>query len=346
MEKRAQSWTLGKLAELLRAELHGPEDMRIDGPAPADSDDPVGIAFCESDEYQAAAETCGVGALILGNGKASFKPHLNVESPRIAFGMLLALCSRPLPINAGIHPAAQVNPEAEVNPSACIGPNVVIEAGASVGPGARIYANTYVGENCTVGENAILYPNVTLYQNVDVGARAIIHSSAVIGADGFGFVWDGKRRVKVPQVGRVVIGEDAEIGAATTIDRATAGATVIGRGTKIDNLVQIGHNCRVGVDGVIVSQSGISGSCIIGDRVMMAGQCGISDHARIGDDITLGGRTATSQDIDEPGVYLGVPARPVKEALRSLMLQPKLPEIYSRLRQLEKRLAELEKGDE
>lgn len=329
---------------MLKGELCGPPDFRIDRPAPADSDDPGGIAFCESDEYLSAAESSRVGALLVGRGALANKPHIKVDSPRASFGMLLALTARPLPIEPGIHPSAVISPRAAVHESACIGPYVVIEQGATVGAGARVYPFCYVGENCSVGENAILYPSVTLYQDVEIGARTIVHSSAVIGSDGFGFVWDGKRRVKVPQVGRVIIGEDAEIGSATTIDRATAGDTVIGRGTKLDNLVQVGHNCRIGEDGVIAGQSGVSGSCVIGDRFVMAGQCGLSDHAHITDDVTFAGRTATSQDITEAGVYFGAPARPAREALKAFMLQPKLPELVSRIRKLEKRLEELEKG--
>lgn len=328
---------------MLKGELRGPAELRIDRPAPADSDDPHGIAFCESEDYLAVAESSGVAALLVSRSMAVSKPHVAVDSPRAAFGMLLALSARPLPIEQGIHPTASVSPLAEVHESACIGPFVVIERGAEVAGGARVYPFCYVGENCVVGESATLYPSVTLYQDVEIGARTIIHSGAVIGADGFGFVWDGKRRVKVPQIGRVVIGQDAEIGAGTTIDRATAGETVIGRGTKIDNQVQIGHNCRIGEDGVIAGQSGLSGSCVVGDRFMMAGQCGLSDHAVITDDVTFAGRTATSQNITEPGVYFGVPAAPAQEALRTYVLAPKLPEMFSRIKKLERRLAELEK---
>ncbi len=343
MEKRSQGWTLGEVATMLKGELVGPAELRVDRPAPADSDDPTGIAFCESDEYLAVAERSGVGSLLISSTSSSSKPHIRVASPRAAFGMLLALSSRPLPIEPGIHPTAIVSPEAVVHENASIGPYVVVERGATIGAGARVYAFTYIGESCIVGENAILYPNVTLYQDVEVGARTIIHSSAVLGSDGFGFVWDGRRRVKVPQVGRVVIGEDAEIGAATTIDRATAGETVVGRGTKLDNQVQVGHNCQIGEDGVIAGQCGISGSCVIGDRFVMGGQCGLSDHAEIVDDVTFAGRTATSKDISKPGIYFGVPALPATEALRAFVLQPKLPDMFARLKVLEKRLAELEK---
>lgn len=328
---------------MLKGDLHGPPDMPIARPATADSDDPQGIAFCESDTYLATAESRGVGALIVKRGVETAKPSIQVDSPRAAFGMLLALSARPLPIQPGIDATALVSEEADVDESACIGPYVVVERGAVIEAGARVYPFCYIGEGCSIGENAILYPNVTLYQDVEVGARTIIHSSAVLGADGFGFVWDGKRRIKIPQVGRVVIGDDAEIGAATTIDRATAGETVIGRGTKLDNLIQVGHNCRIGTDGVIAGQSGISGSCVVGDRFVMGGQSALSDHATIGDDVTFGGRTATSQDITEPGVYFGVPAGPANEMIRAFVLQPKLPELFSRLRKLEKRLEELEK---
>lgn len=346
METRSHGWTLGSLAGILKGELHGPTDMAIARPVAADSDDPLGIAFCESDEYLAKAEQHGVGALILKHGSDSTKPFIAVDSPRASFGMLLALSVRPLPINSGIHETALVSDEATVHETACIGPYVVVEKGAVIAAGVRIYPFCYVGENCEIGESSILYPNVTLYQDVEIGARAIVHSSAVLGADGFGFVWDGKRRVKVPQVGRVVLGDDVEVGAATTIDRATAGETSVGRGTKLDNLVQVGHNCRIGEDGVIAGQSGISGSCVIGDRFVMGGQGGLSDHANITDDVVFAGRTATSQDITESGAYFGVPAGKASEMLRAFVLQPKLPEMFSRLRKLEKRLAELEKkGD-
>lgn len=345
MEKRTQSWTLGYLAEILKGDLHGPADLEIKRPAPADSNDAAGIAFCESEQYLATAETAGVGALILPRELASRKPYIAVDSPRMAFGMLLALSQRPLPLNSGIHPTAVISEDATIADTASIGAYVVIESGARIGSGAKIYPFTYVGEDCFIDEYAVLYPNVTLYQDVEVGARAIIHSSAVLGADGFGFVWDGKRRIKVPQVGRVVIGADAEIGAATTIDRATAGETSIGRGTKLDNLVQVGHNCKLGEDGVIAGLTGISGSCVVGDRFILGGQCGLSDHAVLGDDIVFAGRTATSQTISEPGAYFGTPAQPASEGIKAMLLAAKLPELVSRIRTLEKKLAKLEKGE-
>lgn len=242
MEKRAQPWTLGGLADLLGGELHGPADLPIARPAPAHGEDPQGIAFCESDDYIAKAEASGVGAILVPRGATTHKPSIAVDSPRAAFGMLLAMAARPLPLNAGVHATAVVSAEAQVHETAAIGPYAVVERGARIGAGVRIYPFAYIGEDCDVGDQATIYPHAVLYQDVEIGARTIIHAGAILGADGFGFVWDGRRRVKVPQVGRVEIGADCEIGAGTTIDRATAGATRIGRGTKLDNLVQIGQD--------------------------------------------------------------------------------------------------------
>jgi len=347
MEKDTPVWTLAELAEILGGTISGHPNHIVRRPVPADSDDPDGIAFCESEPYLEKAHAHGVGALILPHSMFSnLKPSLHVEHPRLAFGRLLAMSSRPLPIASGIHPTAVVDPTAEIDPSASIGAYAVVERGAEIRANAKVFPFAYVGDNCVVGDSAILYPHAVLYQDVKVGARTIIHSGVVLGADGFGFMWDGKKQFKVPQVGQVTIGDDCEIGANTTIDRATAGATSIGRGTKLDNLIQIGHNVKIGEDGVFASQTGISGSTTLGDRIVMGGQCAIGDHITITDDVTMGGHSGTSQDILEKGAYFGMPAKPAAEGLKSFLMVPKLPEIFSRLRALEKRVAEMEKEGE
>jgi len=347
MEKDTPGWTLAELAELLGGVVAGHPNHIVRRPVPAESDDPEGIAFCESEPYLEKAHVHGVGALILPHTMFShLKPTIHVEHPRVAFGKLLAMSRRPLPIQPGIHPTAVVDPDAEVDESAFIGAYVVVEQGARVGAKAKIFPHCYVGENCTVGDGAVLYPQVVLYQDVSVGARTVLHSGVVLGADGFGFIWDGKQQVKVPQVGQVAIGDDAEIGANTTIDRATAGATSVGQGTKLDNLIQIGHNVTIGENTVIASQTGVSGSTKIGSRVTMGGQCAIGDHITIVDDVIFGGHSGTSQDILERGAYFGMPAKPAAEGLKTYMTLPRLPEILSRVRHLERRLAELEKKGE
>lgn len=323
--------------------LEGPADRRVLRAVPSDSDDLEGISFAEDADHLAAAEASGVGAVIVGNDCApSGKPHIVVADPRSAFAAMLAMMVRPLPIESGVHSSALVMCGGEVDPTAKVGPYAIVEAGARVGPGARVYPFCYVGENCTIGEGSVLYPHVVLYRDVQLGRYCVIHSGAVLGADGFGYVWTGAHREKVPQVGEVKLGDEVEVGANSAIDRATAGATTIGQGTKIDNLVQVGHNVRIGDHCVIAGQAGLSGSSRLGHRVTMGGQAALSHHAHVGDDIVLGGRTGVTQDIEDPGEYAGLPAMPLAEALRSMALATRLPELLSRIRKLEKRIEEME----
>lgn len=343
MEKVTQSWTLGELAEILGGTVASHPHYIVKRPVPADSNDPEGIAFCESEPYLEKAHASGVGALILPYAlRSHLKPAIYVEYPRLAFGKLLAISQRSLPMNTGIHPTAVIHEEAYVSESAQIGAHAIIEAGAWIGDKARVFANSYVGENCRIGNDSVLFPNVVLYQDVTVGERCILHSGVVVGADGFGFMWDGNRQFKVPQVGGVDIEDDVEIGANTTIDRATAGTTRIGAGTKLDNLVQIAHNVEVGRDSVIAGQSGIAGSAKVGARATIGGGSAVRDHVTITDDVMLGGGSGVASDIKEKGAYFGRPAIPAGEGLRAFMMVPKLPDFLSRIRALEKKVKELE----
>lgn len=344
MEKDVQGWSLGELAELFGGELAGPADLRILRPVPADTEpDPHGLTFAENGNYLKLAEEGGAAAILVPKDAEVTKPAIRVDRPREAFGRLLGMCHRPLPIEANVHPTAVVSAEAHVDPTASIGPYAVIERGAKVGAGCRVFPFCYVGENCELGEGTILHPHAVLVQDIVLGARCLVHPGAVLGADGFGFVWDGKRRVKVPQVGRVVLGDDVEVGANTAIDRATAGNTEVGAGTKLDNLVQIGHNTKIGEHTVIASLAGISGSTRIGNRVTIAGQVATSDHVSVADDITLAGRTGVTGDLKEPGAYFGLPARPLGEAMRTMVLVTKLQDLFDRVRALERKLKQNEK---
>ena len=343
MEKSSPRYTLSSLAQLLGGTSEGPENKPLDQPVPAGDCDPLGITFAENDKYLALAESSDIGAIIVGKDmRTSDKALIRVESPRMAFGMLLSMSERHMSIEPGVHPTAVVAPSASVHPAACVGAYVVIQAGVKIERGAKIFPFAFVGDECEIGKNAILYPHVVLYRDVSVGANSIIHSGAVLGADGFGYVWTGKERMKVPQGGRVVVDADAEIGANTTIDRATAGATTIGEGVKLDNLVQIGHNVSIGDHSVIAAQSGISGSTNVGKRVVMGGNVGTNDHISIADDVVLGGRSGVDRDIKEAGLYFGTPARPGAEAKRSMLIIPKLPDLLSSIRALEKKVKELE----
>ncbi len=346
MEKNAPPWTLGQLAQMLQGELCGPADKLIEKPVNSSSQDATGIAFAEDEDHVKKAEESGLGAVLVAPGVTTAKPSIQVASPRSSFGRLLALSVRPLPMNAGCHPTAIVDRDARVHETASIGPYAVVERGASIGQNSRIFAFSYIGEGCTVGDDCSIHPHVVLYQDVTVGNGTVIHSGTVVGADGFGYYWDGSKRVKVPQVGGVYLGDNVEIGALTAIDRATAGTTSIGDGTKIDNFCQIAHNVEIGEHTVIAAMAGISGSAKIGSRVTMAGGVDLRDHVSIVDDVVLGGRTGVAQDITKPGTYFGIPAMPMTDALRNMVIATRLPELVARLRKLERRVDSVKKGDE
>ncbi len=343
MAQPEQSWTLGQLAEWLNAELTGDAELRIARPVPADSNDPQGIAFAESEAFLQKGLESQVGALIISRTMPAVtqKPTLRVDSPRMAFAWLLHKVRRPLAIEPGVHPLAVIHPEAEIDETASVGPFAVVERGAALGPQTRVHAHAYIGENCVLGEKTEIYPHAVLVQDVTIGARCTVFSGAVLGSDGFGFVWNGSHRVKIPQVGRVVLEDDVEIGAGTCVDRATSGETRIRQGTKIDNMVQVGHNVTIGAHGVVAAHVAFAGSVTIGDRITIAGQTAIKDGVTVCDDVILGGRTGVMADIDVPGDYLGMPAVRLREELRQLAALQRLPDLLKRVKQLETELEKL-----
>lgn len=331
-------WTLAELAPLLGASVGTSPDFVVTRPASYDEDDPHGLAYCAGPKHARIAAQHAVGALILPPGLVVERPCLYAEHPKAAFARFLALCRRPLPLPQGIHPTAVVDPDAGIAPGASVGPYVVVARGARIAAGARVFPFCYVGEDCVVGPDTVLYPHVVLYQDVHVGARCIVHAHAVLGADGFGFLWDGTRQVKIEQVGGVRIGDDVEIGAGSAVDRATSGATRVGDGVKVDNLVQIGHNAEVGPHSLICGQAGVAGSAVLGRRVTMAGQSAVTDHVTVGDEVTLAARAGASRDITEPVMHYGFPARP--DGLRISAALAELPRLRDRLQRLERLLAE------
>jgi UDP-3-O-[3-hydroxymyristoyl] glucosamine N-acyltransferase len=222
-----------------------------------------------------------------------------------------------------------------------VGPLTVVEAGAVVGPGVRLHALVYVGTGVEIGEGTIVYPHVSLRDGVRVGRRVVIHAGAVLGADGFGFAFDGSAHRKIPQVGGVVIEDDVEIGANTTIDRATFGDTIVRRGTKIDNLVQIGHNVEVGEHSLLVAQVGVSGSSRLGRGVVLAGQVGVADHVTLGDGVVATAQSGIPSSVEAGERVMGTPARAIGQARRIAVAQARVPELLQRVRALEQRLERL-----
>jgi UDP-3-O-[3-hydroxymyristoyl] glucosamine N-acyltransferase len=261
---------------------------------------------------------------------------VRVDDPRRALARVLpALYPERVPA-PGVHPTAVLGDGVAIAASATVGPCAVIGDGCVVGERARIGAQTVLGERCRVGDDAVLHAHVTLYDGASVGDRSVIHSGARIGADGFGFVWEGGGHRKVPQVGGCRVENDVEIGCNTTIDRGSVGDTVIGAGSKIDNLVQIGHNCRIGRHVIIISQVGISGSTRVGDGAVLAGQAGVGGHLEIGAGARVAGQAGVTASVDAGATVSGYPARPHREAMRAQAAVFKLPELMKRLRELER----------
>jgi UDP-3-O-[3-hydroxymyristoyl] glucosamine N-acyltransferase len=335
-------FTLGHLAEALGGTLEGDAARVVSGVATLESAGPDQISFCSDARYQATARASRAGAFLAPEGITDLPgPVVRTANPQLALIRLLRLFYPEPDTAAGIHPSAVVAADAAVHPTATVGPLAVIESGAAVGPGARVFPLVYVGRDAQIGQDTVLYPHVVVRERVRIGRRVIVHAGAVLGADGFGYAPDGGVHRHIPQVGSVVIEDDVDIGANTTIDRATLGDTIVRRGTKIDNLVQIGHNVEVGEDCIIVAQVGLAGSVRVGRRVVLAGQVGVADHVRIGDGVIVGAQSGLPSDILEPGTYLGYPARRALESKRIMVAETQLPELIRRVRKLEQRLARL-----
>ena len=334
---------LGVLAERIGCRLDGDGAIDVAAIRALDEAGPADLTFLTDAKRVALVSTSRAAAVILpDSAPAVDRPALRTPNPYLALARALAELHPAARVAAGIHPSATVAADARVDAGASIGPLCVISSGAEIDAGTVLDAQVFVGANVRIGRDSRIFPHVTLREGAQLGARVTVHAGAVIGADGFGYAREGARYVKIPQIGRVVLEDDVEIGANVTIDRATLGATRIGRGTKIDNLVQIAHNVQVGEDTVIVAQVGIAGSSQIGSRVTLAGQVGVVDHVRIGDDVVVGAQAGVANDIPPRTVALGSPAVPHLEFKRQLAATARLPLLGKTLRALEERLRALE----
>jgi UDP-3-O-[3-hydroxymyristoyl] glucosamine N-acyltransferase len=337
------SFTLGRLADALGASLVGDAARVVTGVAPLETAGPEHVSFLTDRKYLKQAADSRAGALLVARDVSGLPGALlQVDHPQQALIALLELFHPQSPPPAGIHPSACVAESARVDRSASVAPLAVVEAGAVIGPRSRVGALSFVGARASLGEDVCLYPRVVVREDVRIGNRVIVHPGAVLGADGFGYAFDGRTHRKIPQVGGLRIEDDVEIGANSAIDRATLGETVVRRGTKIDNLVQIGHNCDVGEDVILVSQVGIAGSSRVGNRAMLAGQVGVADHVTIGAGAILTAKSGVPSDVPGGEVWGGLPSRPVAETRRIWASENQLPELIKRVRALEKRVRELE----
>jgi UDP-3-O-[3-hydroxymyristoyl] glucosamine N-acyltransferase len=334
------SFTAAEIAKLLGGEVLGDATLVLHRFAPADRAQPGDLTFAENENYFARAEQSAASAIIVdGPFSSGRKTLVRVPNARLAFAKVLPLFF-PEPVYApGIHPTAVVAAGAQVDASAHIGPYCVLGEGVRIGPRSVLQGGNHVGANCALGEEVNLFPNVTLYPGTEIGSRVRIHSGTVIGSDGFGYVFDAGIHRKVPQIGNVVIRDDVEVGANVTIDRGALGPTIIGRGTKIDNLVQIAHNVVVGDNCLIVSQAGIAGSTKLGNYVILAGQVGIAGHLKIGNRVSVAAQSGVMTNIPDGEKYLWSPAQPDRQAKRQMIALQQLPELLRRVHALEKKAA-------
>lgn len=341
-----REWTLGDLAGMVGGELEGDPLLCITGVSPIEAAGPGDITFAEDAKKASAAARGRAGAVVVPRGvRLEGKPCIIVDNPRLAFAEILAAFGpEPGGPAEGIDPRSAVDPTAIILAGARIGPNVTIEAGATIGEKAVLYPGVYIGCDARVGAGTVIYPNAVVRERVVIGRNVIIHPGAVIGADGFGYVESGGAHHKIPQIGTVVIEDDVEIGANACVDRATMGATVIGRGTKVDNLVQIGHNVKVGENCVIVGLTGVGGSSEIGASSTIAGGVGVKDHVRIGPGSVVAACTLVCTNLP-PGAFVsGSPARPHREQLAIEAAVRKLPELLERVRSLEAEIEGIKRG--
>jgi UDP-3-O-[3-hydroxymyristoyl] glucosamine N-acyltransferase len=336
-------FTLGQLAEALDAKLDGDATRVVTGLAPLDAASPTDISFLTDPRYETAARGSRAGAFIAPVGTRGLPaPVLECRSPQRALIELLRLFFPVAAPPPGVHASAVVASGAVVDPSASIGALAVIEAGARIGARVHVFPLAYVGRGVEIGEDSVLHPHVVLRDGVRLGRRVVVHAGAVLGADGFGYTPDGGRHAKIPQVGGVLVEDDVEIGANTTIDRATLGATVVRRGTKIDNLVQVAHNVEIGEDCIVAAQTGIAGSSRIGRGAVLAGQVGIGDHVTVGEGAMLGAQSGVAQDVAPGAKLTGTWGRPIMQTRRIWAAQAELPAMVTRMKKLEQRVAELE----
>ncbi|MBD3225807.1 MAG: UDP-3-O-(3-hydroxymyristoyl)glucosamine N-acyltransferase [Caldithrix sp.] len=338
---------LYEIAELLDGELHGPNDLEIQGVSKIDEAGTGDISFISNPKYRKFLSQTKASAVILNkNSEPTDLPHIFVDDAYVGFVLLLKAFSpkahdyiRGISERADVHHSTQVGENVHIGPFTYIGPDVTIGKNTIIYPGSVILKKVSIGEKC------LIYPNVSIREECEIGNRVIIQNGAVVGSDGFGFAPKGKEYIKIPQLGKVIVEDDVEVGANVTIDRATLGATIIKKGTKLDNLVQIAHNVVVGENSVVAAQSGIAGSSKIGQHAVIGGQVGVSGHITLGDNVTVAAQSGISKSVEDGMVLFGTPALPLTRQKRIDVSLRHLPELVKKINRLEKELEGLKERD-
>jgi UDP-3-O-[3-hydroxymyristoyl] glucosamine N-acyltransferase len=328
--------TLGELAELVQGRVQGSPARVVRGVRPLGTAGPDELSFLTSPKYRDEARSSRAGALLVGKEEPGL-PHdqLVCADAGWALGEILRHFHPAAAATPGVHLTAVVAATAAVDPTATVGPQAVVGEGSRIEAGAVLHAGAVVGARCRVGPGSVIHPRAVLYDDTELGSRVVVHAGAVLGADGFGYAQRGGALVKVPQVGRVVVEDDVEIGANTTIDRATLEETRIGAGSKLDNLVQVGHNVRLGKGCVLCGQAGVAGSTRLGDGVVLAGQAGVGGHLELGDGVQVAAKSAALQSAPAGSKLAGVPAVPLGEWRRQVTWLGRLGDLARRVRRLE-----------
>lgn len=334
--------TIAEVAAQIRGEVIGDASTPISGFTSADRASSGDLTFAENSKYFAAAEASAASAILVSETVANTsKALVKVPNVRIAVAQLLPKFFPPDEFAPGIHSSAEIHSTAQVDPAAHIGAHCVVGARTRIGARCVLMGGNHLGAGCELAEDVRLFPNVVLYARTKIGKRVAIHASTVIGSDGYGYVFDQGRHHKVLQVGNVVIEDDVEIGANAAIDRAAFGSTIIGAGTKIDNLVHVAHNVVMGKHCLVMGQCGFAGSTHLGDYAVIASQSGIAGHLKLGRQSTVGAKSGVMRDVADGETVLGIPAQPHKQMKRQWIAVQHLPEITKRLRELEQQVQEL-----
>ena len=335
-------FTLARVAETVGGRVAGDPSLRLTGVQGLAEAGPTDLSWVAEERLLRQAAESRAGALLVPSEElAAGKPAVVCAHPGLALAAWLAVWRPPARPSPGVSKGARVHPSAKLGKGVAIAAGATVEAGAVVGDRTVLSAGSFVGRDAFLGEDCFLHPHAAVLERCRVGARGILHAGAVVGSDGFGYLWDGARHRKVPQLGIVRVEEDVEIGANAAIDRATLGETLIGRGTKIDNLVQVGHNVVVGEHSLLCGQAGVAGSARIGRRVTLAGQVGVSDHVVLGDGVIATGQAGIVRgaNIEAGAVISGMPAQRHRDFLRSAAWYARLPELAKRVERLEARAA-------
>jgi len=337
---------LNEIAALIGGELVGPGDVVIKSISGINEAREGDISFIVSLKYEGAVESTKASAVIVPKDftRPSGKPIIKIDNPSAVFSKLIGiLFPERIPHPDGVHKSAVISDKARIGKGCGIGAHAVIEDGAEIGDHTFIYPLAFIGKNTKIGRDCIIYPNVTVREEIQIGDRVIIHSGSVVGSDGFGYDTqkDGTH-IKIPQVGTIVIEDDVELGACVTVDRARFSKTVIGKGSKIDNLCQIAHNVKLGPNAMIAAQCGISGSCEIGRNVLLGGQVGVADHLKLGDFVVAGAKSGISKSFPSNTTLFWYPAKPVEKVRDIIASVGLLPKLFKRIKELEFRIKKIE----